>query len=154
MISATRWERVSNAGAARDVFERRGGFGNGCRSDDLVLRTRTEQRLESHQVASDLRPVIRRGAERIRPVSDASRMSSTGALSSTTASPAVAADERLDLVKVPHRLKPTRGLGLAGPAGIVGVNDAVPRRFGSAKTVAFPLPDMPVTCTMDRIEAR
>ena len=65
----------------------------------------------------------------------------------------MAVDQRLDLLEVPDRLRPADGVGLDDPTGIVGVNDAVPAAFSSASTVDFPLPDMPVTSTTDRLEA-
>ena len=51
---------------------------------------------------------------------------------------AVSVNERLDLVKVPERLRPTRGMGLDDPAGIVGVNDAVPAAFQLGQDRRFP----------------
>jgi hypothetical protein len=154
------------------VFQRRDDFVDGRRGHDLAIRARTQQRLERRQVIGDLRPVIGRGAERIGPVGDSTeddvdrraqqhdgveavidRALIRHAAGDEEPARAVAVNERLDLVKVPERLRPTRGMGLDDPTGIVGVNDAVPAAFSSARTVDFPLPDMPVTSTTDRADA-
>ena len=79
-------ERCSMTGSARDLFERRDDFENGGRGHDLAVRARTQHRLECRQVIGDLLAVFRRGSERIEPGGDSIRMTSTGALSSTTAS--------------------------------------------------------------------
>jgi hypothetical protein len=118
-MRAARRIRVSSTGVARHVFERGYDFGDGCRGDDLAIRARTQQRLERRQVIGDLRPVIRRGAERIRPVGDAveddvdrraqqhdsveaviDRALIRHAAGDEEPARAVAVDERLDLVKV------------------------------------------------------
>ncbi|MGH2862235.1 MAG: hypothetical protein ACRDLT_12130 [Solirubrobacteraceae bacterium] len=65
----------------------------------------------------------------------------------------MAVDERPDPVEVPSGLKAAGGVGLDDPAGVVGVNDAVPATLQFRQDRRLPVPDMPVTSTTDRSAA-
>jgi hypothetical protein len=79
-------ERGSLTGSTRDLFERGDDFGDGRRGDDLAIRARPQQRLEPRQVIGDLRPSSAVGPNGFARAATRSRMTSSGALSSTIAS--------------------------------------------------------------------
>lgn len=56
-------------GTARDLLRRRDDFENWV-VVTISRPARTQRRLECRQVIGDLRPVVRRGSERIGPVGD------------------------------------------------------------------------------------
>jgi len=152
--------------AARQALPTQGHARDRSRPVVTISRFRAcaQQRLEGRQAVGDLRPVIRRGSERIGPVGDSTeddidrraqqhdsveavidRALIRHAAGDEERACAVAVNERLDLVKVPERLRPTRVWISAIQPGSSVSTMRCPRRLSSASTVDFPLPDMPVT---------
>ena len=166
-------KRVSMTGSARDLFERRDDFENGGLGHDLAVRARTQHRLECRQVIGDLRAVFRRGSERIEPGGDsieddldrcAQQHDCVEAVidhalirhAAGNEEPArvVAVDERGDLLEVPDRLQARWRMGSRrSNRGRRGLSmTRCPRCLSSASAVDFPVPDMPVTSTTDRLD--